>query len=78
MLYQLFMYALVLVSCVVVLHPSINDNILQRLGLAALALGAASEASGGGPNGQLLLIAGLAILAFGTAFKVLSNSDTHT
>jgi hypothetical protein len=80
MLYQLFMYGVVLLSCIVVLHPKIDDNLLQRIGMSIVAIGAASEAYVPGPQGQLLLVVGLSIFALGTAVKaaVSSDNETHT
>ena len=79
MLYQLFMYGLILVSCVVVLHPGINDNLVQRIGLSILPFGALIEANGSNPNGHLLLAIGAAVLALGSVFKLFPSelqSDT--
>ena len=70
---------MILASCVVVVHPGIHDNLIQRIGVSFLPFGAIIEANGSNPNGQLLLAIGAAVLALGSVFKLFpseSQSDT--
>jgi hypothetical protein len=77
MLYQILMYGVIVACCVAVLHPGIPDNLVQRVGLSLISFGALSEAHGGSPNGQLLLVVGISLLALGTVFKLMSTKPHH-